>query len=40
MIAVSDGAVTLAVRRGEAAAVAAAVGRGVPVLALVGPAGP
>ena len=36
MIDVDDGAVTLAVRTGEARGVAAAVGRGVPVLALAG----
>ncbi len=36
VIDVDDGAVTLAVRTGEARGVAAAVGRGVPVLALAG----
>ena len=36
VIGVSDGAVTLAVRADETAAVAAAVSRGVPVLAMVG----
>ena len=37
VIEVNDAAVTLAVRADEVPGVAAAVGRGVPVLALAGP---